>query len=190
LAELARSNGAISYLDEAHTIGVWGDNGRGARKASWDIVIGTLSKALGSQGGFVTGPQVLIDTLVNKARSFIYTTGLSPACVAGAHAALSLIQEDAAPRTQLQQTSQQLRDGLRALGFDTLGSQSQIVPILLGSAERALACSAHLDASGLFAPAIRPPTVPAGECRIRFSVTAEHSKNDIDQLLDALRDWK
>ena len=208
LARLAREHGAISFLDEAHAIGVWGEGGRGLRADTetprhgdtkisasprrrvaapdWDVVVGTLSKALGSQGGFVGGSQALIDTLINKARSFIYTTGLSPACVAAAHAALSLIQEDPGPRIHLQKLAQRLRDELRGLGFDTLRSESQIVPVLLGGADRALACAARLEAEGIYAPAIRPPTVHAGECRIRFSVTAEHTEGDIQKLLAAM----
>jgi 8-amino-7-oxononanoate synthase len=213
LAALARRYDAISILDEAHAVGVWGDGGRGARvknppipplakggsdeegsiEGGFDVVVGTLSKSLGSQGGFVCGTQDLIDTLVNKARSFIYTTGLSPACVTAAHAALSLIQEDLpagrqapSPRERVVRLSQQLRDGLNAAGFDTLRSSSQIVPILLGSVERALSCSAQLEASGIYAPAIRPPTVHDGECRIRFSVTAEHTEEDIQHVLNAL----
>jgi 8-amino-7-oxononanoate synthase len=211
LSLLARQYKAISVLDEAHAIGVWGENGRGARfdtetgrhggqltasppprvpASDWDVIVGTLSKSLGSQGGFVCGSAELIDTLINRSRSFIYTTGLSPACVAAAHAALSLIQEDTAPRTRLAQLSRRLREGLRAAGWDIRQSKSQIVPVLLSEAERALACAAYLETSGIYAPAIRPPTVPAGECRLRFSVTAEHREQDIDQLLDALKDWR
>jgi 8-amino-7-oxononanoate synthase len=214
LARVASRYGAISLLDEAHAIGVWGEGGRGARfdtetrghgdtgkkqegfsasprlrvsaSSDWDVIVGTLSKALGAQGGFICGSRALIDTLLNKARSFIYTTGLSPINVAAAHAALSLIQEDAAPRERLQKLSHRLREGLRDLGFDILGSESQIVPILLGSVEKALACSTYLEASGIFAPAIRPPTVHAGQCRIRFSVTADHANEDIDKLLAVL----
>jgi 8-amino-7-oxononanoate synthase len=188
LARLSRRYGAISVLDEAHALGVWGKTGNGARTAGdWDVVVGTLSKSLGSQGGFVCGSQNLIDTLVNKARSFIFTTGLSPACVAAAHAALSLIQEDPAPRETVKTLAARLRDGLRGLGFETLNSESQIIPILLGSAKDALDRAAELEAAGIFAPAIRPPTVHAGQCRIRFSVTAEHTEADIDKLLAALK---
>jgi len=195
LAALAQQAGAITILDEAHAIGIWGEHGRGARAmadqtSDWDVVVGTLSKALGSQGGFVCGSQALIDTLINKARSFIYTTGLSPTCVAAAHAALSLIQEDSVPRKRLHGLAHYLREGLRGLGFDTLDSESQIVPILLGSAEKALTCAAHLEGAGIYAPAIRPPTIHAGECRIRFSVTAEHTEKDIDQLVNALSRWR
>jgi 8-amino-7-oxononanoate synthase len=217
LAGLAQRYGAISLLDEAHAIGVWGEGGRGLRwdtatrghedakkhpigglaslrprvlASPWDVVVGTLSKALGSQGGFVCGSEALIDAMVNQARSFIFTTGLSPACVGAAHAALSLVQEDARPRERLQQTAGRLREGLRSLRLNALHSQSQIIPVLLGSVKNALACAAHLESAGLFAPAIRPPTVPSGECRLRFSVTAQHTGQDIEQLLQALKDWR
>jgi 8-amino-7-oxononanoate synthase len=181
LLSLCRRYDAMSLVDDAHALGIWDTKTRG-----WDIVVGTLSKSLGSQGGFVAGSSELIDTLVNKARSFIFTTGLSPACVAAAHAALSLIQEDPKPREHLQKISARLRDGLRAAGSNTLGSQSQIVPVLLGEASVALECADRLNRAGIFAPAIRPPTVHAGQCRIRFSVTAEHKLEDIDNLLNAL----
>jgi len=211
LVDLARRYEAISMVDEAHAMGVWGEAGRGLSAPSplmgegwdggvrpstphpspppqggrgdWDVVVGTLSKALGSQGGFVAGSRELIDTLVNRARSFIYTTGLSPACVAAAQAALSIVQEDAAPRRHLQKLSDRLREELCMQGWDILHSESQIIPILLGDAKAALACAERLQQAGFFAPAIRPPTVHAGECRIRFSVTAEHTEKDIDDLL-------
>ncbi len=194
LAALAQQYGAISVLDEAHAIGVWGEGGKGQRfetesprpPVGFDVVVGTLSKALGSQGGFVCGSEALIDSLVNKARSFIFTTGLSPLCVAAAHAALSLIQEEAVPRLRLHVLAKRLRDGLQARGFDILRSESQIVPVLLGDVEQALKRAAALEAAGIYAPAIRPPTVHAGACRIRFSVTANHSEKDIDRLLGVL----
>ena len=183
LLQLARQYKAISLVDEAHAIGVW-DLTRG-----WDVTVGTLSKSLASQGGFVAGSKELIDTLINKARSFIFTTGLSPACVAAAQAALSLIQEDAAPRRRVHQLSKRLREGLSAQGWNTLGSQSQIVPVLLKEPKAALEAAQNLQASGFYAPAIRPPTVHAGECRIRFSVTSEHKESDIDGLLEILQGW-
>ncbi len=181
LSELAKKYEVISLVDDAHALGVWDTETR-----PWDVVVGTLSKSLGSQGGFVTGSRELIDTLINHARSFIYTTGLSPACVAAAQAALSLVQEDPVPRLRVQQLCKRLRDGLRAQGRNILQSQSQIVPILLGEAQDALRVAQILQDAGIFAPAIRPPTVHAGECRIRFSVTSEHSEEDIDKLLKAL----
>jgi 8-amino-7-oxononanoate synthase len=185
LSALARRYEATGLVDDAHAFGVWE-----TRLEGWDVVVGTLSKALGSQGGFVAGPRTLIDDLINQARSFIFTTGLSPACVAAAQAALSLIQEDATARDHLKKISARLRDGLRAAGFDILGSQSQIVPVLLGEAQAALACAEGLLQAGIFAPAIRPPTVHAGECRLRLSVTSDHVESDIDRLLDSLKGWK
>jgi 8-amino-7-oxononanoate synthase len=191
LADLAHHYGAMTLLDEAHAIGVWGFHGRGVLGMEgmddrWDVIVGTLSKALGSQGGVVAGSHELIETLMNKARSFIFTTGLSPACVAAAQAALALVQEDAGPRAHVQKLSGHLREGLRLQGWDILHSESQIVPILLGDAKSALACADHLYRAGIFAPAIRPPTVHDGECRIRFSVTSEHTLADVDQLLKVL----
>lgn len=191
LAALARTYGAVSFVDEAHAIGAYGYHGRGVLGSEgmddhWDIVVGTLSKALGSQGGFAAGSRDLMDVMINKSRSFIFTTGLSPACVAAAGAALSLIQEDAAPRNHLQRLSALLRDGLKAQGWNVLGSSSHIIPILLGEAADALRCAEHLWKAGIYAPAIRPPTVHAGECRIRFSVTAEHTEGDIARLLEVL----
>jgi len=191
LAELCRIYGAMSLLDEAHAIGAWGYRGRGAlgmegMDNSWDWIVGTLSKSFGSQGGFVAGSRDGIDFLINKARSFIFTTGLAPACAAAAQASLSLIQEDAAPRVHLQKLSTRLRDGLRLQGWDILGSESHIVPVLLGEAEQAGRAAERLRSAGIYAPAIRPPTVHAGECRLRFSVTAEHSEEDIEQALQAM----
>jgi 8-amino-7-oxononanoate synthase len=194
LAELAAAGeryGAIRLVDEAHALGVWGMNGQGVRDAAqWDVVIGTLSKALGSQGGFVASSREVIETLVNNARTFIFTTGLSPVSVAGAHAALSIVQEDEMLRQRVIGLATQLRDALGADGWDTLGSQSQIVPVFLGSAERALEVAEKLQAAGVFAPAIRPPTVHAGQCRVRFSVTAEHTESDLGKVIDALKTVK
>jgi 7-keto-8-aminopelargonate synthetase-like enzyme len=182
LLRLAKRYEAICLVDEAHAVGVWD------LTAGWDITVGTLSKSLASQGGFVAGSRELIETLINKARSFIFTTGLSPACVAAAQAALSLAQENPAPRRRVQDLSKQLREGLRLQGWNTLHSQSQIIPILLKTPAAALDAAQRLQEAGIYAPAIRPPTVHAGECRIRFSVTSELRPSDIEQLLSVLKD--
>ncbi len=182
LSQLARTYDAISLVDEAHAMGVW-DLAKG-----WDITVGTLSKSLGSQGGFVAGTRELVDSLINTARSFIYTTGLSPACVAAAQAALSLTQEDSTPRARVQELSTKLREGLKLQGWNILHSQSQIVPIFLGEADVALRTAERLNQAEIYAPAIRPPTVHVGESRIRFSVTSDHKAADIDQLLNTLKD--
>jgi len=185
LQSLAKRYGAISIVDDAHALGVWD-----TKTAGWDVSVGTLSKAFGSQGGFAAGSREVVELLINTSRSFIFTTGLSPLCVAAAQAALNVIQQDPRRRDHVKNLSAQLRDGLSILGFDILGSQSQIVPIRLGEAGRALACADYLRQSEIFAPAIRPPTVHAGQCRIRFSVTADHQPADIDQVLNALKGWK
>ena len=139
-------------MDDAHALGLWETKTEG-----WNVVIGTLSKSLGSQGGFAASSGEVIDLLINKARPFIFTTGLSPLSVAAAQAALSLIQEDSKGSERVKEISLRLRNGLKDLKFNTLGSESQIVPILLGEADRALACAEHLLQAGIFAPAIRPP---------------------------------
>jgi 8-amino-7-oxononanoate synthase len=190
IVPLAHVYDAIMLVDEAHAIGVWGPGGRGLSPAGVDIVVGTLSKSLASQGGFICASRPLIDLLVNKSREFIFTTGLSPMCVAAAQGALAVLQEEEALGRRVQDLSGRLREGVRHLGFQTLGSKSQIVPILLGSDESALRAAAHLWGQGFYAPAIRPPTVHAGECRLRFSVMAGHTEGMIDQLLNSLTSLK
>jgi 8-amino-7-oxononanoate synthase len=186
IVPLARAYDAITLVDEAHALGVWGSRGRGLSPSAVDIIVGTLSKSLASQGGFVCASRPFIDLLINKSREFIFTTGLSPLCVAAAQGALDVLQSDEALGQRVQILSARLRDGAQQAGLQTLGSQSQIVPIRLGSTESALQGAAHLWDEGFYAPAIRPPTVHAGECRLRFSVTADHSERMIDQLLTAL----
>ena len=191
LRAAAQRQGAMSLVDEAHAIGVWGETGQGASSEfnlteKFDIVIGTLSKSLGSQGGFVCGSSEVMELLVNKARSFIYTTGLSPACIGAAQAALSLLQEESQRRRRVRELSARLRDGLKAKGWDCLNSVSQIVPVWSGSTENALALAKCLREAGIYAPAIRPPTVSRDECRLRFSITADHGSEDVDKLLSAM----
>lgn len=192
LVALAQRYEAMLLIDEAHAIGVWGEKGRGATELFGvenrvPFVMGTLSKALGSQGGFVCGSRSMIDFLVNRARSFIYTTGLSPAAAAASREALRLIQEEPERRAHAQALAKRLREKLKASGWNILKSESQIVPILLGSVEQAAAFSNQLLEAGIYAPAIRPPTVPQDQCRIRFSVAADHSEEDIDRLVKALK---
>lgn len=207
LLDLAGRYDAISLVDEAHALGVFGAGfvrkGERAKGRKGDVifadspirpladatvVVGTLSKALGSQGGFVAGSHDLIDTLINKARSFIFTTGLSPVCVAAAHAALSLVQEEEAPRTRVLRLATRLRESLNKEGWNTLKSVSHIVPLRIGEVEETLRLAEALWQKGIYAPAIRPPTVHAGECRLRFSITAEHQDADIDRLLTVLKE--
>ncbi|MCX6353848.1 MAG: 8-amino-7-oxononanoate synthase [Candidatus Aureabacteria bacterium] len=193
IARIARQRGAWLMVDEAHATGVLGAGGRGAAELlgveeEIPISLGTLSKALGGSGGFVAGSSVLIDYLRNKARSFIYTTAPPPATCAAAIAAIRIVRRDAVLRESLISKSDRIRNGLAALGFDTMGSSYHIIPVLMGEASHAIEASDALFRKGILAPAIRPPTVPRGKSRIRITATAAHTDEDIECLLEAFRD--
>jgi glycine C-acetyltransferase len=192
LSLLSRKYGAMLMTDDAHGTGVLGKTGRGALEhlavKSDDIIqMGTLSKAFGCFGAFVTGKKDLIDLLINRARSFVYSTSLPPAVAEASVMAIDIIDRRSVRlRARLWKNRQRLFEGLDRLGFDTLGSETQIVPALIEDAGTALKVSKYLYRNKIFAPAIRPPTVPEGECRIRFSVTAGHTDDDIDSVLECL----
>ena len=141
--------------------------------------VGTLSKAVGTLGGYVTGPSTFIDLLVNIARSYIFTTAATPAAAAAAAAAIDVIDSDEGDK---------LRNRLRA-SIDRIrpGHPSPIIAIIVGAADRALAASDALARQGILVPAIRPPTVPAGTSRLRVTVSAVHTDADLDRLIEALR---
>jgi 8-amino-7-oxononanoate synthase len=149
--------------------------------------MGTLSKAFGSQGGYVCGAREMIDYLINKCRSFIYTTAISPMCAGASLKALEIIQAESERRKTLLANSEVFRDKLKSIGADTLSSESQIIPLLAGSVEKALEISKTLFDSGIFAPSIRPPTVPENKARLRFSLTYEHTKDDIEKVIELLQ---
>ncbi len=151
------------------------------------IVMGTLSKAAGSLGGYVAGSRDLIDLLVNKARSFIYTTALPPAVCGASMAALRIIEQEPERREALWARTKQLQDGLRSLGLEIGPTQTPITPVIVGESDAAVELSAKLFERGILAPAIRPPTVPEGAARIRLTPMATHTPDDIDALLAALR---
>lgn len=191
LAALKRAHGAQLLIDEAHATGVVGANGRGVAErldveGEVDVVVGTLSKAIGSLGGFVAGPTELIDTITNAGRAFIYTTAPPPAVCAAALAALELIRSEPHRRRRLLAAADELRAALRARGLDTGESAAQIIPIVLGEAGRALRVSERLLAAGFFVPAVRPPTVPRGTSRLRVSLCAGHRRADLLRFVDAL----
>jgi len=154
----------------------------------WDglVLVGTLSKALGSLGGFVAGPCVLREFLVNKSRAFIFATGLAPACVGAALESLRIVREEPWRRQRLWALRGRLHAGLVALGVDTFGSETPILPVRVGSAEGAVVLQRALWDAGIYAPAIRPPSVPHDACRIRLTVTAAHTDDQVDRLLDTL----
>jgi 8-amino-7-oxononanoate synthase len=191
LADLADRYGALLMVDDAHATGVLGARGRGSSE-HWGlqdrpiIQMGTLSKALGALGGFVAGPKTLIDYLVNRARTFIYTTALPAAIAAAALEAIRILEEDPEPLSRLRANHRTWHDGVQALGFDTFHSASPIVPLRIGADGPAVEAAAALAAAGVYAPAIRPPTVPAGTARIRTSILATHTAEDLALALSAV----
>jgi 8-amino-7-oxononanoate synthase len=194
LHELACTNDAMLLLDEAHSTGVLGGSGRGLTdclptEALTDgrlVKMGTLSKALGGQGGFVCGTRTLIEYLVNHARPYIFSTALAPPLAAAARRAISLVTQEAERRTHLLALADQLRQRLHEKGFQTGASSTHIVPILVGDAQAAVVLSQRLERARLLVPAIRPPSVPEGGSRLRVSLTAAHTMDDITRLVEAL----
>lgn len=190
LATLAERFGATLYVDDAHGTGVMGPSGRGTLEhfgveARIPFHMGTLGKALGSSGAYLAGPTDMIQYLISTSRPFLFTTAPPPSTAAAARAALTVLQQDPARRARLWRNRDHLSTGLTRLGFHLTESVSPILPILIGQAETALAFSQQLLTHGVYAPAIRPPTVPDGSSRIRITVTAEHSPEQIDQALAA-----
>lgn len=193
LTAIAERFGAMLLVDEAHGTGVFGPDGRGAASALGlaervPIKVGTLSKALGSLGGFVAGSRRLIDHIINHAPPFIYSTGLPPAAAAAAREALRIVQDEPERRERLLRRSGALAAALRSNGFQTGNANGPIIPIRLGESQSALAAAERLRAAGLLVPAIRPPTVPRGTARLRISVTAAHTETDLAGLADNLCD--
>jgi 8-amino-7-oxononanoate synthase len=195
LLELARRHDALVVLDEAHATGVLGEHGRGLTdglpeeevRAGRVVKLGTLSKALGCQGGFVCGPARLIDWLVNHARGYVYSTALAPPLAAAARRALFLAGQEPERRRHVLALAEGLRGALAGLGLDVGRSRSQIVPVLVGEAAAAVALSRRLERRSLLVPAIRPPSVPGGTSRLRVSLTAGHTEEDVARLVEALR---
>jgi 8-amino-7-oxononanoate synthase len=190
LAEVALRHGALLVIDEAHAIGVFGPDGggvcRGLPSVCPDVIVGTLSKALGGYGGFAAGARELRELLVNKARSFIYSTALPPACLGSACEALDVIAAAPELGAALLTRAARFRAVLADLGFDTGASRSQIIPLMVGDNERALAFSRALKEKGVLAVAVRPPTVPPGTARLRLSVTLAHTEADLDHAASTL----
>ncbi len=195
LCELAERHDALLLLDEAHATGVLGATGRGLTELCGPrlpidsrrlVKVGTLSKALGGQGGFVCGPRLLCDWLVNHARPYVFSTALAPPAAAAARRAVRIVRDEPERRRQLLATAELLRDRLRRLGYTTGDSRSQIVPLIVGEPAAAVALSRRLEERGLLVPAIRPPSVPEGTARLRISLTAGHSRDDVLRLVEAL----
>lgn len=191
LVALAREHEALVYVDEAHASGVLGEHGRGAVE-HFGIVdprviqMGTLGKALGSFGAFVASRADVIELLLNRARSFVFTTGLPPAVAASALAAVEIVRHEPERRRRLSALTERLRGGLAALGFRAGGEAGvPIVPVLVGEAAPTMALARALFERGVLASGIRPPTVPAGTSRIRATLMATMSDEQIDRAIAA-----
>jgi 8-amino-7-oxononanoate synthase len=193
IVALKEKYGAWLMVDEAHATGLFGPGRRGLAdelsiSGGIEIQMGTLGKVLGSAGGFICGPRELTDYLVNRARSFIFSTAPVPAAAAAAAAAVQLIQsaEGATRRDQLWSRVNQLKTGLALLGWDLSGVNSAIIPLVLGPESVAMDVAAALRQAGIFVPAVRYPTVARGQARLRLTLTASHTAQDVDTLLAAL----
>ena len=192
LVQAAADTGAWLMVDDAHGLGVLGTQGRGTLEhfglgeEQVPILMGTLGKALGTFGAFVAGSEDLIETLIQQARSYIYTTALPPAVAAATQESLRIVQAESWRRTQLTERVAQFRQGVANLGLPLGTSVTPIQPLFSGSAARALVWSRHLEHQGILVPAIRPPTVPQGRARLRVTLSALHDESQVTRLLRAL----
>ena len=190
LCDVADEYGAWLMVDEAHATGLYDGGGgvvqREGLEDRVDVQMGTLSKALASQGGYVAGDEALVEYLSNAARSFVFSTGLAPPAAAAAREALRIAREGDR-RGALWSTVDRLRDGLEDAGYDVWG-ETQVLPVLVGDRGDALDLADAVRERGVVAPAIRPPTVPEGTSRIRVAPLATHSESDVAACLDAFRE--
>ena len=185
IARLASAHDAMLIVDDAHATGILGEGGRGLSDGA-DLVVGTFSKALGGFGAYVACSATMRDYLVNRCSGFIYSTALPPPVLGAIDAALDLAPGMDDARSHVAGLAARFRDGAQKLGYDTGESSTQIVPVIAGTAEAALALSGKLREAGFWATPIRPPTVPQGTARVRLTFTAAHTEQDLDRLLDAL----
>lgn len=188
LIPLAEQYNAILYLDDAHALGVLGKNGMGlaAHRPGVDLVVGTFGKAFGAFGAFVACSQALREHLINTCPGFIYTTALPPGVVGAIAAALALIPTLTAERQTLAHHADLLRTQLQALGYDSGASSTHIIPVMVGAEAAALQLSQTLEAQGILAAAIRPPTVATGTSRLRLALSSQHRLDHLDCLIRAI----
>ncbi|MEW6584131.1 MAG: 8-amino-7-oxononanoate synthase [Nitrospirota bacterium] len=188
-SELSSPDATILYLDEAHGTGVIG-SGKGTlahfnmKQESWIIQMGTFSKALGSVGAFVAGTEEIIQWAINNARSFLYSTALPSCVIAASLAALEIVESDSTLLRRLWTNREKAAAGIFACGYDIGKSETPIIPVMTGTIENTMRLSKSLFEKGIYAPAIRPPTVK--EPRLRIIVTAAHTDEDIERLIEAL----
>jgi 8-amino-7-oxononanoate synthase len=192
LSDLAKQHDAWLMVDDAHGLGVLGENGRGIleqtglKQDDVQVLVGTLGKAFGTFGAFVAGSDELIETLIQKARTYIYTTAMPPAIAEATRASLKIIQMESWRREKLKHLVKHFRTSAGQLGLPLMASSSPIQPLLIGESEQAVTVSQALFNQGFLVSAIRPPTVPVGSARLRITFSALHEEHHIDQLLDAL----
>ena len=193
MSVLCDRHNALLLIDDAHGLGVLGQQGRGSLDHlgvninDVPILVGTLGKAFGTFGAFVAGSEELIETLIQDARSYVYTTALPPAIAEATLASLQRVIKDDWRREQLQSLVKQFKEGAQQLGLELMPSDTAIQPLLVGSSEKALEISEYLRTKGLLISAIRPPTVPQGTARLRITLSAAHKTGHVEQLLDALQ---
>lgn len=196
LVDLAQQHNAWLMVDDAHGFGVLGAHGGGVAEQfnlsqqQLPVLMGTLGKAFGTYGAFVAGSYELIETLIQFARPYIYTTSIPPAIAAATTAALTIVQKEPWRREHLQHLISRFRDGCEQLGFELMPSTTPIQPILVGEANAAVALSDGLLQRGVLVSAIRPPTVPKGASRLRVTFSAQHTVEQVDALLNALKEVK
>jgi glycine C-acetyltransferase len=193
LVALKKKYDALLMVDDAHGTGVLGRSGRGSAELCGvmeeiDIQMGTFGKALGSFGAYAATSREIVDMLINRSRSFIFSTSLPPAVLAASLAALDLVDSPAGAelRERLTKNANMFRDALQAAGYDTMGSVTQIVPVSVGEAGPAMEFSRLLLEEGIFVQGIRPPTVPAGSCRLRCTVMATHTADDLTRAAEVI----
>jgi 8-amino-7-oxononanoate synthase len=195
IMELAERYGAGVIVDEAHATGVQGPAGRGIAvrdgiAQQLAAAVHTCGKALASAGAFVCGSAALKEHLINHARTFIFSTAMPPYMAEQVRAALGLARGMEREREGLMAKARRLGSGLRAGGWDTGRSETQIVPLIIGENEQALAAAEHLQSQGFAARAVRPPTVPQGSARLRFSLTCGISDDELLRLENSLNSWR
>lgn len=194
---LAEKYQAMVMVDDAHAVGVIGTGGRGTvsyfgLEKKVDVQVGTMSKALASEGGYVAGSKILIDYITNCARSFIFSTALSAVTVASAYQALRVLEENPQLVSKLQDNADYLRTGLKMAGLPVIESATPIIPVVIGDARRAVQMAVKLNEEGILVPAVRPPTVPENSSRLRITVSASHTKEELkfaaDKIISIARD--
>jgi 8-amino-7-oxononanoate synthase len=193
IAAVCREADAALLVDDAHGFGVLGATGAGSVEEAGlgvddvPVLMGTLGKAVGTFGAFVAGSPVLVESLLQRARTYIYTTALPPAVAAATRAALRVMHDEPWRRSRVLEHAAQFRAGLAELGLPSLPSRTPIQPLLIGAEAAAVAASNALFEQGFWVPAIRPPTVPVGSSRLRCTFSAAHTPTQVEQLLEALR---